>query len=110
MVLEQIGPVKRAAIVDADGTGDIVAAVTGKAIRVLSLFVTGTVAAGTLKFQSGGTTALTGAMLFAANGQLNLAFNPCGHFQTAVGEKLDSVGAASIGAIGGFIVYQEVLG
>ena len=104
---ESIAPIKRAAISDADGTADIVAAVTGKSIRVLALAVTIITANGTLKWQCGASTDLTGAMPFGASAGMVLPYNPVGWFQTVQGEKLNSVGATT-GAIAGLVVYQEV--
>lgn len=103
-----VGPVKYA-VVDHAGSGDntLVAAVTGKKIRVLSLFL---VAAGavTVRFESGaGGTALTGQMSMAANGVLQLPFNDRGWFETAAAAllNLELGGAVSVD---GVISYVEV--
>lgn len=89
------------------GNNTIVAAVTGKKIRVLSAFV---VAAGavTARFESGADgTALTGQMSLAANGGFVLPFNPVGHFETAAGVllNLELSGAVSVD---GSVTYVEV--
>ena len=102
-------PVKFAAI-DAASSGDntLVAAVTGKKIRVLSVFyvVANTV---TTRFESGaGGTALTGQMVHASAGDtLVLPFSPCGWFETAAGSllNLELSGAVSVD---GCLAYIEV--
>lgn len=99
--------VKRAAIaITATVDTTIVAAVTGKKIRVLSLY--GHASAGsTVRLESGtGGTALTGAMPLAANGQLNLPYNPHGHCETAAGALLNL--ELSTGNFHGVITYCEV--
>lgn len=107
-----IEQVKFAAI-SANASADLVAAVAAatplpaKRIRVLGLFLTNTTANGTIKFQSGASTDLTGAMSFPANGPLVLAANQFGWFQTVAGEKLNFV-LASTGQVSGGLVYQEV--
>lgn len=116
-LLEKTGPVKFAAITS-DGSADldVVAAVANKAIRVLSCFATITTAAGTVKFQSvlendpdpDDITDLSGAMGFAARGQLSLPFNPCGWVETLVGERL-TLDLNATGQISGMLVYQEVV-
>lgn len=97
------------AVIDAASSGDntIVAAVSGKKIRVLALSL---VAAGavTARFESGaGGTALTGQMSMAANGVLVLPLNEAGWFETAAGSllNLELGGAVSVD---GCLVYQEV--
>ena len=77
--------------VAANGDNQIVAAVAGKKIRVLSMFfiVAGAVNA---KFQSdsgGSASDLTGALPLAANGGASLPFNPHGWIQTDIGKKLN---------------------
>lgn len=105
-MLDATGPVKRA-VIAATTTGDntLVAAVTGKRIRVLSVVmsVSGALSA---RFESGaGVTALTGVMPLAANTVLQLDHNPLGWFETAAGALLNL--ELSANACHGFIVYQE---
>lgn len=108
MNFEQSDALIKYAKIDASSTGgDVVAAVVGKRIRVISLFLTITTAAGTVKFQSGGSTDLTGAMTFAAGGVQTLPHNPSGWFQTVAGEKLNMV-LASAGQVSGALTYQEI--
>ena len=94
------------AAISSTGSGDTLALVSGKKIRVLSLFLL-VAGATTVKFQSGATTDKTGAMSFPANGGISLPFNPIGHFETAAGEKLNHVLGSSVGIAGGF-AYIEV--
>lgn len=97
------------AVIDAATSGDntILAAVSAKKIRVLSLFL---VAAGavTVRFESGASgTALTGQMNLAANGGFVLPFNPVGWFETASNTllNLELSGAVSVD---GSLTYVEV--
>jgi len=109
MVTESTGPVKHGKI-DTAASFNLVAAVAEKKIRLLSLFAVATTAAGTAVFNSVDSgdvaTALSGAVPFDARGQINLAHNPCGWFQTVAGEKLAAV-LASTGQVSGFFTYQE---
>lgn len=97
------------AAIDVASSGDntLVAAVTGKKIRVLSAFV---VCAGavTARFESGASgTALTGQMTIAEGGGFVLPFNPLGWFESASGAllNLELSGAVSCD---GSLVYVEV--
>lgn len=106
-ITEANGPIKHIKI-DATSSFDLVPAVTGKRIRLLSLFMTVTTLAGTVKFQSNATTDLSGPMSFNANGQLPLLHNPSGHFPaTAAGEKLNVV-LGTTGQVSGFCSYQLI--
>lgn len=96
-------PVFRAKI-DVTSSGDIVAAVAGKAIRVLEWMLTGTTA-GSVKWQSGATSDLTGVIPTGANGGAAPGFSPIGNFQTVVGEKLNLV-LSGTGQTGGYVNYQ----
>jgi hypothetical protein len=103
-----IGPVKFAKI-DAASSGNntLVAAVTGKKIRVLNyvLIAGGTV---TATFQSGaGGTALTGAMPFVANGGVAPGLDETGHFETAAGSLLNLSLNGAV-QVSGHLKYQEV--
>lgn len=101
--------VKFAAIaVSGSGNNTLVAAVTGKKIRVLqyTLMAAGAVNA---KFQSGaGGTDLTGLKYFAAAGAgISAAFTPTGLFETAAGALLNLNLSGAV-AVGGELVYVEV--
>lgn len=103
---EATGPLKHAPISLA-ASGDLVALVSGRRIRVIAYHL---VAAGavTVKFQSGGTTDLTGAMTCATGAAQSPAECRAGHFQTAVGEKLNLVLSAAV-QVSGHLTYQETL-
>ena len=102
------GPIRRAAIdVAVSGDNTLIAAVTGRALRVVSCFL---VAAGAVnvRFESGaGGTALTGQMNLAINGVLVLPLNEDGWFETASGAllNLELSGAVSVD---GALSYVEV--
>jgi len=105
-----VGTDPKYAAVDVAAIGDntLVAAVTGRKIRVLACAL---VAGGavTVRFESGaGGTALTGQMSLAANGVLTLPYNQAGWFETAAGAllNLELSGAVSVD---GALVYAEVV-
>lgn len=99
------------AVIDAATSGDntLVAAVSSKKIRVLSLFiVNGHTSTQTVRFESGASgTALTGQMILAANGGFVLPFNPVGWFETATTTllNLELSGATTVD---GSLCYVEV--
>ena len=99
---------KRAVIsASSSGVSSLVAAVTGKKIRVLSLVL---MAAGAVnvKFQSHTTpTDLTGLFPLAANGGFSIGFSPLGHFETVAGEQLD-INLSGAVAVGGCLTYVEI--
>lgn len=100
-------PVKRA-VIDAATSGDntLVAAVTGKKVRVLSVFMVAASAVN-VRFESGASgTALTGQMNLAANGGFVLPHNPHGWFETADATllNLELSGAVSVD---GSLTYIE---
>ena len=97
------------AVINAAGSGDntIVAAVTGKKIRVISLFY---MAAGTVnvRFESGaGGTALTGQMEHTAQTGIVLGTNEDGWFETAAGSLLNLELSGAI-SVDGSLSYLEV--
>lgn len=69
------------------GSNQVVAAVTGARIRVLSLAAI-TTAANSVKFMSASTD-ISATFPLAANGGLVLPFNEHGWFETAVGEAFN---------------------
>lgn len=95
------------AVINASANGDntIVAAVSGKKIRVLSYaFVSsGTV---NVKWQSEAID-ISGLMYFIANTGLSAGYNPKGHFQTNTGKALE-LNLSGPTALGGHINYIEV--
>ena len=106
---ETTGKVKFAAISLA-ASGALVAAVTGKRIRVLS-YVLVAVTKTAVKFQSStGNVDLTGAMTCGTtsdSGGVSSGFNPAGHFQTAAGDALNLNLGTSV-QVSGHLTYQEV--
>lgn len=84
---------------------DVVSGVAGKKLRVLNLAITAT-AGCTVQFQSGGSTALTPAFPIQASGSLVLS-HPLGLFDTASGEKLNTVVSGS-GGYQVMVTYREV--
>lgn len=97
------------AVIDCASSGDntLVAAVTGKKIRVIScmLISAGTV---TTRFESGtGGTALTGQMNLIANTGYVLPYNPDGWFETASAALLNLELSAAI-SVDGCLTYVEV--
>ena len=92
--------------VSASGDNSIVAAVTSKIIRVLSLKITANGAVNA-KWRSA-TTDVTGLSYFAAAGDGEvLPFNPLGWFQTASGVALQVNLSAGV-AVGGHLTYVTV--
>lgn len=91
-----------------NGDNTLVAATTGKRIRVLAFSLTMTGTAVTIKFQSGaGGTDLTGAMTPLQGQTIVGSFAPTGLLQTAASALLNlSLGGAQ--AVAGYLVYQLV--
>lgn len=95
--------------IDASTSGDntIVAAVTGKKIRVVSLFYfsSGTV---NVRFESGASgTALTGQMQHIAQTGAVLSYNEDGWFETAAGSLLNLELSDAV-SVDGCLSYIEV--
>ena len=87
----------------------LVAAVTGKKIRVHAVFTNNSGTVGTLLFESGTATAITPTMDVAADGGgAVMPFNPVGWFETAAGEALTATTAAGAGTTGIIVVYSVV--
>jgi hypothetical protein len=101
-------PVKYAKIdVASSGDNTIVAAVTGKKIRVISLFLVAD-GATTVRFESGASgTALTGAMALIASTGIALPLNEHGWFETAAAALLNLELSAVVSVDGG-LSYIEV--
>ena len=103
------------AVINITATGTLVAAVTSKIIRVLSLFMTIDEGAGDeiYTFKSGaGGTALTGGLFTGGIStpvlQIVLPFNPVGWFETASGSLLELSLAGSTPVADGALTYLEV--
>lgn len=103
-----VGPIKYAAISAAtNGNNTLVAAVSGKSIRVLSVALVASGGANTARFESDADgTALTGQMDIADNGQLVLPYNPAGWFKTVAGELLNLELSAAT-PVAGMLSYVE---
>lgn len=89
------------------GNNTLVAAVTGKKIRVLALYL---VANGDVnaKFQSAASgTDLTGLAYLVANAGFVLPFNPLGWFETTAAALLNLNLSGAV-AVGGALTYVEV--
>lgn len=88
-------------------SGDLVALVSGKRIIVWAYHLKTADAAKSIKFQSGGTTDLTGAMLGTDHNAeaIGTAQYAIPVLETAVGEKLNLVCSAAE-AVGGFLIYS----
>jgi hypothetical protein len=86
----------------------IVAPVTGKRIRVVSLRLMGVGTAGSATFRSGTGTSISETFNFDVRSGPMLGFSPVGHFETAVGEALgvSTVGASATCSVG--VVYVEL--
>lgn len=90
-------------------SADIVAAVSGKKIRVIAVAIVFGGSDHTLKWQSGASTDLTGVLeVVAAERQHVWPFNPCGWFETVAGEKLNAVTAGTTPTFEGVLQYVEV--
>jgi len=89
-------------------TSQIVAAVSGARIRVLG-YVLSASGAATLTWITGTSTAISGGLEFvgAALVPFSAGFNPVGHFQTEIGERLALSSDAAVDA-DGHLVYIEV--
>lgn len=97
-------------VIAATGLGDntLVAAVTGRKIRVLALAMVASGGANTVRLESGaGGTALTGLMDLAADGQLTLPYNPAGWCETAAAALLNLELSAAT-SVAGVLNYVEV--
>lgn len=104
------GSETKRAVIAAASSGDntLVAAVTGRKIRVLSLALVASGGAVSVRLESGASgTALTGVMDIADNGQLILPHNPLGWVETAAAALLNLELSGAI-AVAGCLTYVEV--
>jgi len=92
--------------IDTAASADLIALVSSKKLTIVAGFLS---VAGdtTIKFQSGGSTDLTGAMTVKAGGGFVWPYNPVGYFQTASGAKLNMVLGTGVQVSGG-LTYLEV--
>ncbi len=100
---------KKYAVINGDNTTavEIVAAVAGKKIRVLS-YVLSVSAATTMLWQSA-STAKSGAIHFVGTALVpySSGYNPAGHLETAVAEALNLKSSANV-SFDGHVCYIEV--
>jgi hypothetical protein len=95
------------AVTGADNT--LVAAVTGKRIRVLAFVASLTGTAPTARFESGtGGTALTGAFIPNTGLMVELPYNPVGWFETAAGALLNLELGGTTPSAQGVLIYALV--
>lgn len=92
--------------INISASADLLALVSGKRIRIVSMLVMAA-ADVTLTLRSGGSTAISGVLPLLAKSGFVLPYNPVGWFQTASGEKLDAVLGGSVD-VDGFFTYIEV--
>lgn len=109
MIENAVAVTVKYAAIDAASSGDntIVAAVSGKKIRVLSLFL---VSSGTVnvRFENGaGGTALTGQMNLVANTGFVLPHNPHGWFQCGTDNTLLNLELNGAVSVDGALTYIE---
>lgn len=95
-----------AAAATADQT--VIASVTSKKLRVLSLRIMGGTTAGSIFFETGTTTAITETWNFDVRSGINLGFSPVGHFETAAGQALTCTTATASATCAVGVVYIEV--
>lgn len=90
------------------GDNTLVAAVTGKKIRVVSLALVATGGANTVRLGSAASgQAMTGAMDLPSDGQLVLPYNPAGWCETVAGDLLNLELSAAT-AVAGTLGYVTV--
>lgn len=99
--------VRYAVISGSAGDVEVVAATTGKKIRLLSYYIRQS-AAGTVRFEGGAAgTALSGVMVTTtADLVISADFHPYGHLETAAGVSLSI--EAGTGAVMGHATYQLI--
>ncbi len=90
-----------------NGNNTIVAAVTDKKIRVLSYSIVADAAVGVAFEDGAGGSDLSGQMAFAANGGIQVAFSPLGHFETASNTLLN-LETDAVANVRGHLTYVEV--
>lgn len=100
--------IKRAAIAAASsGDNTLVAAVTGKRIRVIFMDLLASDAVNARFESAAGGTALTGLHYLAANGGWVWPYNPAGWIETLAGQLLNLELSGAV-AVGGVLGYVEV--
>jgi len=92
--------------VNLTASGDVIPAVAGAKLRVMSLLISAS-AACSLKFQTDATQDVSGTLYIPANGTVSIS-NPLGLFEADSSDKLNAVltGTANVGIT---IGYREVI-
>ncbi len=90
-----------------NGDNTIVAAVSGKKVRVLSYSLVADAAVGCAFDDGSGGTELSGQMAFAANGGISVPFSPVGHFETTANTVLN-LETDAVANVRGHVCYVEV--
>lgn len=96
----------KSALVTGSANADVIAAVGGAKLRVLSMAITA-VSGCTVKLQRAGTTDVTPPFHIGANGNLTLS-NPLGLFEGGVGEKINAVVSGTT-TYSVFLSYREIV-
>jgi len=109
MQLEAGGPIKKAAISESTAaSNEIVAAVAGKALRVIGFALTAASAVNVTLEDEDGANDMTGAMqLTASNLHLVLPEAGCGWGDTVSGKGIHLLSSGAV-AVAGVIIYQEI--
>lgn len=103
-------PIKFAKIsASSSGNNTLVAAVSGKKIRVISLALMAASAVNAKLQTAAGGTDITGLFYPAANGGFVLPYNEGGWCETVSGELLNLNLSGAV-AVGGCMTYQEIAG
>ena len=105
-----IKSVPQFAVIDVSDLGDntIVAAVAGKKIRVLSVFLSAIGGLNVVRFESGASgTALTGPMALTDTVSHIFGLNGFGWFETDAGQLLNMELTLAL-QVGGCLVYEEI--
>ena len=96
----------KSAFVTGSANADVIAAVGGAKLRVLSMAITA-VSGCTVKLQRAGTADVTPPFHIGDNGNLTLS-NPLGLFEGGVGEKINAVVAGTT-TYSVFLSYREIV-
>lgn len=96
----------KSAFITGSANADVIGAVSGAKLRVLSMAIT-SVSGCTVQLQRAGTTNMTPPFHIGANGSLTLS-NPLGLFESGVNEKINAVvnGTTTYSV---FLSYREIV-
>ena len=103
------GKTKKATFTTAAADTTVVAAVTSKRIKVISLVVNAGTTASVVKFESGtGGDDISGSLSLAANATVVLPEAPSGWFETDAGDLLNIEVTGGDAIVSGHLNYLEV--